>query len=1321
MAANWSINDVLAQLNSGRTWNSSTISYAFPAAASGLFSQGESAGFRAVNPGQQALMTLAMASWDELIPQGFAPGTVGSTAIEFGYTSTGIGYAHAYFPTTGSVYFNATDDSLVNTAVGEYGFQTFIHEIGHALGLNHMGNYNGNGNWSPSSYQDSVVLSVMSYFGPRNTAPNYSPEVAQADWVGADQQIHSPQTPMVNDVLAIQSMYGTSSATRSGDTVYGFNSTASGPLAQLFDFAANAFPVLTLFDSGGSDTLDLSGWSDPSRIDLAPGTYSSGNAMTNNIAIAYSTTIEDAVGGGGNDVIAGNDVANRLVGGAGDDQLGGGAGDDLLDGGTGNDALDGGAGTDTAVFAGTFSSYTITVAGNAAVLSSAAGGSDRAVGVERFQFADVLRTLSELTGGVATDTSAPVLQTLTPGDNSTAVTPGANLVLTFSEAVKVGTGSVSIFNADGSLFRSIAVTDGTQVGVSGNTVTLDPAVPLGAGRGYHVTVPAGAFTDLAGNAHAGLSGSTAWNFTTTTNDVTAPQVLALTPADDSGNVAPGANLVLQFDEPVVAGTGSIVIRAGNQVLRSIPAGDATQVSVSGSTVTIDPGVDLPAGGAISVTLEPGAVRDAAGNAFAGIGSGGSWTFDIATTAVDDHPYSTNTTGAVGINGPATPGTIEVSGDRDLFRVQLSAGVAYSFSLERTPGGLSDPYLTLWNAELTLVAEDDDSGGGGNSRLGFTPAAGGTYYLGVYDFRVSGTGAYTLRGSTSDTQAPTLLTRTPADDGSGVAVDADLQLSFSEAVRAGSGLIRLLNADGAVLREIRADDSGAVRIDGSTVTVDPGPSLPAGASFSVTVDSGAFSDGAGNAFAGIASPTQWNFSTAAVNAIDDFPLSVETPAVLTVNGSARSGSIDYVDDGDLFRVTLNAGVTYRFDMVSPSTSSVDPYLMLFGLKPEVELIDYDDDSGPLPLDSELHFTPTTSGEYYLAAYDYAESTGRYTLQASAVPDDFTGSPATRGRVTVGGGTTRGAIDAPSDVDMFAVAVTAGQQYTFELTGTEDSGLDDPYLALVDAAGNLLASDDDSGVDLESLLTWTATASTTLYLAAMDFDLGTGSYQVSGFTRNQLFGSFAADTLTGTSGNDTLDSQQGDDVLRGGRGDDILQGGAGIDTGRYAGLTDGYFLEHMDTGGWVVRDLVGNEGRDLAYGVERLLFDDGPWALDVDGHAGTAVKLLGAVFGPASVHIEAYVGIVLQVLDGGMSEATLTDLALQARLGPDQVTPTNVVNLLYANLVGTLPDTATRLALEAVIDNGSYTVVSLTQAVAELELNLDNIDFAGISSLGIGYTA
>ena len=50
-------NQVLAQLNSGRTWSAGTISYAFPTNPGGLFSQGEGTGFRAVNASQQALMT----------------------------------------------------------------------------------------------------------------------------------------------------------------------------------------------------------------------------------------------------------------------------------------------------------------------------------------------------------------------------------------------------------------------------------------------------------------------------------------------------------------------------------------------------------------------------------------------------------------------------------------------------------------------------------------------------------------------------------------------------------------------------------------------------------------------------------------------------------------------------------------------------------------------------------------------------------------------------------------------------------------------------------------------------------------------------------------------------------------------------------------------------------------------------------------------------------------------------------------------------------------------------------------------------------------
>jgi murein DD-endopeptidase MepM/ murein hydrolase activator NlpD len=59
------------------------------------------------------------------------------------------------------------------------------------------------------------------------------------------------------------------------------------------------------------------------------------------------TDIENVLGGSGNDFIQGNDAANVLIGGAGDDTLDGGLGADVLDGGLGNDLLIGGGGKDT--------------------------------------------------------------------------------------------------------------------------------------------------------------------------------------------------------------------------------------------------------------------------------------------------------------------------------------------------------------------------------------------------------------------------------------------------------------------------------------------------------------------------------------------------------------------------------------------------------------------------------------------------------------------------------------------------------------------------------------------------------------------------------------------------------------------------------------------------------------------------------------------------------------------------------------------------------------------------------------------------------------
>ena len=132
-------------------------------------------------------------------------------------------------------------------------------------------------------------------------------------------------TPQIADIYAIQATYGAAS-TRTGDTVYGYHSNA-GPV---YDFAGlgNDAPSLTIYDSGGTDALDTSGFTVAQTIDLRAGNFSSVGGAVNNICIYTGVIIENAVGGSGADTIYGNDAGNSIDGGGGVDPMSGGKGND---------------------------------------------------------------------------------------------------------------------------------------------------------------------------------------------------------------------------------------------------------------------------------------------------------------------------------------------------------------------------------------------------------------------------------------------------------------------------------------------------------------------------------------------------------------------------------------------------------------------------------------------------------------------------------------------------------------------------------------------------------------------------------------------------------------------------------------------------------------------------------------------------------------------------------------------------------------------------------------------------------------------------------
>jgi len=139
----------------------------------------------------------------------------------------------------------------------------------------------------------------------------------------------------------------------------------------------------------------------------------------------------------------------------------------------------------------------------------------------------------------------------------------------------------------------------------------------------------------------------------------------------------------------------------------------------------------------------------------------------------------------------------------------------------------------------------------------------------------------------------------------------------------------------------------------------------------------------------------------------------------------------------------------------------------------------------------------------------------------------------------------------------------------------------------------------------------------------------------------------------------------------------------------------------------------------HSVERLKFSDKSLALDIEGNAGTTAKILGAVFGKTAVANKAYAGIGLHYLDNlGYGYEQLMGLAINAALGP---TPTNgqVVDLLYKNVVGVLPDAATKAMFVGMLDRKEQTIGSLGVLAAETDLNKANIDLVGLAKTGLEY--
>jgi len=216
-------------------------------------------------------------------------------------------------------------------------------------------------------------------------------------------------------------------------------------------------------------------------------------------------------------------------------------------------------------------------------------------------------------------------------------------------------------------------------------------------------------------------------------------------------------------------------------------------------------------------------------------------------------------------------------------------------------------------------------------------------------------------------------------------------------------------------------------------------------------------------------------------------------------------------------------------------------------------------------------------------------------------------------------------------------------------------------------------------------------------------------------DKLYGNDTDNLIAGGLGNDRLDGLAGNDVLIGGLGDDQLNGGLGIDTAQFEGSYDRYKTSNSQSAFFVTDKGSNGQGMDVLINVERLKFLDKSVAIDLEGNAGKALKVIGAVLGKEAVKNPGFVGIGLSYLD---NELSYSDLGLLALTAVGATSNDAIVSKLWFNLVGSAASASDKAPYIKMLADGMKPG-DLVVMAADLPLNAYNIGLVGLMQTGVEF--
>jgi methionine-rich copper-binding protein CopC len=393
--------------------------------------------------------------------------------------------------------------------------------------------------------------------------------------------------------------------------------------------------------------------------------------------------------------------------------------------------------------------------------------------------------------------------------------------------------SFSLHGSDGSV-----VPADTSYDSVGRVAVLDPTTSLQAGRTYTASLT-GSVRDAAANTLTPMS----WTFTTAVAapeppgvqppaDSVRPSVTGRTPADGATGTPVAARITAAFSEPVTGVDDQSVTlsAAGSRVPARVTYDEATRIA------TLTPSSDLSFATAYEAAVSESVV-DLAGNA----ASATTWSFDTAAAPDVQRPTVTATSPAAGAAG-----------------VAVGADVTASFSEDVTGVGGSSVTLVGPSGQVQATVSYDSATRKATLDPNADLVAGANYTAtvstGVRDAAGNALGSTSWTFGTvpaADTVRPTVTTRTPAANATGVARDATVRAAFSEGVTGVSGSTVTLRAGSrAVPATVTYDAATRVAV------LTPIAQLAAGTTYTAAISSGVV-DAARNTLA----TTSWTFTTA----------------------------------------------------------------------------------------------------------------------------------------------------------------------------------------------------------------------------------------------------------------------------------------------------------------------------------------------------------------------------------------------------------------------------------------------------------------------------